>query len=74
MNTHSYMVKRQERRTISFPANILKYLALNETYKQDLKENTTVTKKTNDLPFISSITSQFTPQGVIHARLSFLQY
>ena len=64
-------------REISCPGNILKYLLLNQTYKKEDKntENSyEITKTVNDLPFISSITNKISPQGLIHARLSFLQY
>ena len=55
------------------PAKLFGYMLL----CHKLKENMVVkerAEKIANLPLVSSITNKFTPQGVVHAYLSFLQY
>ncbi len=75
--SNSVTLVKNQTREISCPGNILKYLLLNQTYRANDKkaENSyEITKTVSDFPLISSITNKITPQGLIHARLSFLKY
>ncbi len=55
------------------PAKIFGYMLLCNKVKEKLASNVPVVQKA-DLPLISEIIDKFTPEGVVHARLSFLQY
>lgn len=55
------------------PAKVFGYLLM----CNKVKENTAlreVVEKVANLPFVSAITNKCTPEGVVHAHLSFLQY
>ena len=59
----------------AIPGRILAYMALCQRVKKsscNQEENSV--KRLNCLPFISSITSEITPQGAIYARFSFLKH
>ena len=75
MNPENTLLRKQiVRREYSFPAKIFAYLGLCRQYRTNVLGN--VEKKVNscNLPLISSLSSRFTPLGLIHARLSFLKY
>ena len=55
------------------PAKLFGYMLLCKKAKEKLISNVPVVQ-TADLPLISEMIDKFTPEGVVHARLSFLQY
>lgn len=72
MNPEYSLVRYQIKKEYSIPAKVFAYLSL---YK-DFKLNRIQTSKfcPNTLPFVSSISSKATPEGLVRARLSFLKY
>ena len=74
MNPEYALVKKQIHRSFSIPSQVLSYMGLCYDFKQ--KNNDTEGKSTipNCLPLVSEITMKSTPQGMLHAYLSFLKY
>ncbi len=76
MNPENLLVKRQIQHGVSFPAKVFAYLLLcKDTMKANENEGLSKNKQCpNNLPLISELTMKSTPQGLVHARLSFLKY
>ena len=74
MNPENSLIKKQA--GFVFPAKIFSYLALCENLKHKAIAITNTENKVKcpNLPLFSGITRKFTPQGVVHAHLSFLKY
>ena len=71
---HKYcLVKSRVHKGFTFPAKVFGYLALCENLRR--KRNSLIeNENTNNLPLFSSITSKYTPEGVVHSHWSFLKY
>ncbi|OGI19032.1 MAG: hypothetical protein A3B68_07450 [Candidatus Melainabacteria bacterium RIFCSPHIGHO2_02_FULL_34_12] len=74
-NKHFLIQKRERKVSFSLPANVFGYLGLCKEIKKnkDLAENR-IDGAQAKLPLISTIIRRFTPQGVVYAHWSFLQY
>ena len=75
MNPEHHIVRAKEHKELLFPARIFAYLAMCVNLKQNVEK--TMEKAvvcTSNLPFVSKITSRFTPQGAVHVHWSFLKY
>lgn len=66
-------IRRDE--SMIFPAKVFAYLAQCENVKRNvnrvIRESEVII---GDLPFVSSLTNQFSPQAAVHAHWSFLKY
>lgn len=67
--------KRQQEEAIVFPAKVFGYLAMCENVKRKVQEVVEESEVVfGDLPFVSSMTNQFSPQAAVHMHWSFLKY
>lgn len=67
--------KQKKRMELSFPARIFGYLALCESLKQKIKQvSQDALVQTNKLPFVSGITTRFSPQAAVYIHWSYLKY
>ena len=76
MTTNACVLRKEERNSlISIPGGFLGYLALCKNLRQNIDAiDEKAIKKQSDLPFVSSIIEESTPQGAIHIHWSFLKY
>lgn len=73
MDNLNIVVRKTGPSGISFPAGIFAYFSMCERLRNK-NESKLELDCPNNLPHVSSITNQFTPQEVIHAQFSFLKY
>ena len=76
MTQENCIIKIKSHKALSFPARVFGYLAQCAQLKNNFENinNGRPKECLNTLPLVSAITRKYTPQGVIHARLSCLQY
>lgn len=74
MNPENALIKRPIHSSFSFPAKIFAYLSLCKDLKKSDFCKISQDKCSNNLPLISKLMEKTTPQGLVHARLSFLKY
>lgn len=69
-------VKRAKSKELAFPAKVFGYLALCAHLKHKVKEVQQVESIPvyGGLPFVSSMTSKFSPKSAVYAHWSFLKY
>ena len=69
------MLRTQNYRKPMFPGRVFAYLALCERLKHNIGK--TIEKSainSSNLPFVSKITDEYTPQAAVHVHWSFLKY
>ena len=75
MTSNECVLIRQRRNRVSYPAKIYAYLSLCSELKNNINRvQESSIKEVSKLPFFSTITEEFTPEGVIHGHWSFLRY
>lgn len=69
------ILKQQKNEALSFPAPVFGYLAMCENLRQKIKKvSENAITQTNNLPFVSPITTKFSPQSAVYIHWSYLKY